>query len=258
VVARQSHTSFLFALVAWITLVLIVPRIGMMISEQLVSVPTVSEMKSLQEAFVQDRWNKYGKLLQQVWTKRNASLAGLSPGEQEAKRDEMQWGWAEEDNTSRNLVEQDIEEHSRMLQENQRNKKVEQERAAVLLSRFSPVASYQLAMMNFAHTDIGLKQRYEDDILSYRKLFNQFREQKQREVGDIPGIRITADPVHGLKIQTGREIALDLSGVPEFKKSPDGLAQAMKASLPDIGLLSVTALLAFAAAFIMFLRYDVR
>ncbi len=257
-VTRRSNVSFLISLVSWVAVVLIIPRAGMMISGQLVRVPTVAEIESQQDGYAKDRWNRQMKNLSEVWSKREESMKGLTDDQRKAKRDEMEWTWADEDDRARKNVQKDIDENSRVLKEELRNKKLSQERIAFSVSRISPVSAFQLAVMSLAGTDINLKSRYEDGLNVYRTTFNQYKEQKQKESGGTGGLRISIDSKSGIKIDAGRELALDLSGMPQFQSAGVPFVGALTSTILDFGILTFLSLVAFASAFIYFLRYDVR
>ncbi|MEX1140628.1 MAG: ABC transporter permease subunit [Bacteroidota bacterium] len=257
-VTRRSSVSFLFCLVAWVAVVLIIPRAAVMLAGQIVNVPTVAEVESRQDSFAKDQWNGQMKELGEVWRKRSEWLQQFPEKQREGKREEMEWEWAEEDDKRRKLVQNVIDENGRVLKEELRNQKQEQERMAFVLSRFSPVSSFQLAVMNLASTDVNLKARYEDALNIYRTTFNQYKEQKQKETGATGGIRISVDSDRGIKIDTGREIALDLTGVPEFQSQRTTVASVFEKSIVDFGMLGLFSLMAFGGAFVVFLRYDVR
>jgi ABC-type transport system involved in multi-copper enzyme maturation permease subunit len=255
---RRSNVSFLFSLVSWVLFVLIIPRAGVMLAGQVVRVPTVAEMESQQDSFAKNRWNEHMKDLTKNWREREASMQGMNPEQRKAKRDEMEWTWAEQDDALRKKVQADIDENARVLQEGVRNKRIEQQKLAFAFARVSPVSAYQLAVMNLAGTDIDLKTRYEDALNSYRTTFNQYKDKKAKESGATGGLRITFDTNTGLKVDTGREMALDLSGIPQFKSTELSMAGMMGLLPVDIGLLFFFTLLAVGGAFIAFLRYDVR
>ena len=255
---RHSSVSFLVALVAWIVFVLIVPRASIMVAGQITRVPTVAEREALQDQYARDRWNEHMKERGDIWREREASLAGLSEMERERRREEMEWVWAEEDEEARQQMQREISDHARRLTEDSRNRKRAQERLAFTLSRFSPVSAYQLAGMSLAGTDIALKTRAEDALHAYRTVFTEYKERKQKESGSTGGIRITVDTDRGVKIDTGREMALDLSDAPRYE--PPALAvEGMAASATiDVGILGVGSLLMFALSVGRFLRYDIR
>jgi ABC-type transport system involved in multi-copper enzyme maturation permease subunit len=257
-ITRRSNISFLICLVSWVALTLIVPRGGMMLAGQLVMVPTDAEIESRQDSFEKDRWDAHWKAMSEKWEKRMTPLEALSEADRKAKRDEMEWTWAEEDRVARDSTHAVIDANARKLREDLRNRKLERERLAFTLSRFSPVSAYQLAAMDLAGTDISLKTRYEDALETYRTEFNRYTEKKQKESGDAGGIRIMFDSEKGIKIDAGREIALDLSGLPEFTPKKPRLSESVSASAADFGLMGLFTIASFAGAFAMFLRYDPR
>jgi hypothetical protein len=237
---------------------LIVPRAGMMLAGQLVKVPTDAEVDSRQDSFSKDRWDAHWKAMSQVWEKRMAPLEALPEEERKAKREEMEWTWAEEDRVARDSMHGVIDANARKLREDLRNRKLERERLAFTLSRFSPVSAYQLAAMNLAGTDISLKTRYEDALETYRTEFNKYKDLKQKEAGGSGGISIQIDSERGVKIDVGREIALDLTGMPEFTPKKPQLSESVSASAADFGLMGLFTIGAFAGAFALFMRYDPR
>ncbi len=256
---KRSSTSFLFSLVIWVCLVFIVPRAGATIAGQIITVPTVAEAEGQRETFSKDRWSQYENVMQEKWKQRNAPTEGMSKEEREAFREEHMWQWMEEDDKDRKDVQKDIDEYSAKVNEDLRNKKAEQERFALLLSRFSPSSAFQLAAMNLAGTDIALKQRYEDALNTYRLVFTAYKDKKQKENGGIGGIRITMDSDTGVKIDTGREKGvLDTSDMPRFEHPLHTFRDAVTPAIIDFGLLGIFSLGAFAGAFVRFLRYDVR
>lgn len=255
---RRSNVSFLVALTSWVTLVLIVPRAGVMLAGQIVPVPSVAEVEAQQDGFAKDRWESHMKQISERWREREKGMEGLTAEQRKAKRDEMEWTWAEEDDRSRKELQAEIDENARKMREELRNRKREQERVAFMLSRFSPVSAYQLATMNLAGTDIGVKARYEDGLNEYRKIYNAYRDRKQKESGGSGGIRISVDSNTGIKIDAGRELALDLSDMPQFTHPEKEFSTVVSAAVVDYGLLGLMTLLAFAGAFVAFVRYDVR
>ena len=164
----------------------------------------------------------------------------------------------EQDDKLRKEVQLDIDNFAIRLQEDVRNRKREQQRLGFAMARVSPVAAYQLAVMDVAGTDMGIKTRFEDALTTYRTTFNEYRDRKMKAAGSFGGMRIMFDSERGVKIDQGREETLDLTDMPQFVQASVPMAEAVQASIVDLGLLAGAALLAFAAAVIAFLRYDVR
>ncbi len=113
--------------------------------------------------------------------------------------------------------------------------------------------------MNLAGTNIDLKTRTEDAMQQYRKDFIAYREKKQKESGGGGGIRIEWNSDSGMKIDAGRDKGtLDVSDMPRFEAPAHKLSDAIAPTIIDFGLLAIYTLIAFAGAFVAFLRYDVR
>ncbi|MFQ5632168.1 MAG: ABC transporter permease subunit [bacterium] len=257
---KRSVTSFLFLLVAWVTFVLIIPRAGVMLAGQMMPVQTVAEIEGQREGFARDRWKQHFEWMASRWEKRSAGLQDMSPEEREAYRDDHSWDWMKEDETERKKIQADISEYDRKLNEDLRNRKAVQERLAFLISRVSPASSYQLAAMHLAGTDISLKPTYEDAMRDYREKFNAYREQKNKQAGGMSGgFHITFDSDSGMKISGDRDGgSLDVTDAPKFEAPEHTFAAGFAPFVSDFGLLSLYTILAFAGAFVAFLRYDVR
>ncbi len=256
---RSSSVSFLLALVMWVLFVLIIPRAGVMAAGQIVSVPSVAEIEGQHDRFEKERWDQHMKDMSARWKSRDAEMAGMTPEQREAYRDEYEWEWLEEEDQARKAMQKEINDFSIKLNEDLRNRKAQQERLGFALSRFSPASAYQLAAMHLAGTDLTLKTRYEDAMQNYRNTFTAFTERKQKEAGGIGGIRITIDSEKGFSISGDRDKgSLDLSELPRFQAPVHSISDALSSTLFDWGLLTLCTLGAFAGAFVVFLRYDVR
>lgn len=256
---KRSAVSFLISLVIWVIFVLIIPRASVMAAGQIISVPSVGEIEGQQDGFAKQTWEKYKDDMMARWREREAGMEGMSEEERESYRDDKMWGWMQEDDQARSKVQQDIDEFSRRLLEDTRNRRQVQERMAFTLSRFSPASAYQLASMNLAGTNIDLKSRYEDEMNNYRDTFKQFVAKKREEAGDSGGIRITISSETGFDITRGRDKGtLDVSDLPKFEERTMQNSEAISPTLIDFGLLAIYTILAFAGSFVAFLRYDVR
>ncbi len=256
---RHSSVSFMLLLVSWVALVLIVPRAAVMAAGQIVPVPSIAEIEGREDGFAKSQWRTYEQQLAKRWQQRNGEMAGLSPADRQAYRDEHLWQWMEQDDAARTEIQEEINAFRTKLNEDLRNRKAELQRSAFTLSRLSPASAFQLTAMNLAGTNIDLKSRYEDSMASYRSELIAYGRRKQKESGTTGGIRITIDSEAGLNISTGRDKGtLDFSDMPRFQPPRRSLAQATAPAVVDLGLLALYSLLALAGAFVRFLRYDVR
>ncbi len=256
---KRSSVSFLLSLVVWIALVLIVPRAGVMAAGQIVRVPTVAELDGQIAAYSKERMAQLMEQMEKRWQTRNAAMQGMSNEERTAYREQHEWGWLEEEDNARKEMQKEIDRQTAKYTEDMRNRKQEQVRLGLALSRFSPASAFQLAAMQLAGTDVNLKTRYEEAMQTYRQSFNAYREKKQQESGNTGGIRITVDSNSGISFQTPREAGtLDLSDMPRFEAPKIQLPEYIAPAFVDIGLLVIVGMMVFAGAFAAFLRYDVR
>ncbi len=256
---RESATSFLVLIVCWIVFVLLVPRIGTMAAGQLVSVPGTAEIESQKSAFEHDLWNKHERVLAETWSSRNAASQDMTAEERKQYQDDQMWTWMQEDDEARKKVQQEIAEMGRKMREDLRNRKIRQEKLGFLLSRFSPASSYQLAAMNLAETDIGLKYRYEQAMEEYKTQFTSFVDGKQKESGESAGIRVMMDSENGISIDTpDLNKTIDTSDIPQFMDHSLSYASVFNTTVIDLGLLIIYSAIALFLSLVAFVRYDVR
>lgn len=253
---RRSDVSFLVALVVWVAFVLIIPRGGMMAAGQFIQVPRVAEIEGRRDGFAKDQWKKHYDDMEKRWEedRRAAEATGLDPNSDEAVWERMQ-----REDARYKEVERRIARYETQLLDDLRRKKELQQRLGFALSRLSPASAYQLAAMNLAGTDVGLKARYEDAMSAYRADWSRFVEKKQAETGEQGGmVTVEVSSETGIKIGTGTDAQIDISDMPRLVPPARNLAEAAAPLLPDLGILSIGTLLAFMGAFVAFFRYDVR
>jgi ABC-type transport system involved in multi-copper enzyme maturation permease subunit len=256
---RNSSGSFLILLVCWVSLVLIIPRVGSMFAARILPVPSLAEIEGQIDGFSKDRWNQYMQDIEKQLREREKQLAALTPAERETHNQENMWKWMETSDAARRKVQEDINQVSRRLREELRNKKIVQERFAFLLARFSPVSAYQLSSMNLTGTDINLKVRFENALEIYHQIISDFVEQKRKEDGSMGGIRITVDTGKGLSIQSDRNKGkIDLKDLPQFQAIESDFGEIISRSIVDLGILLFYLIISVVGGFVVFLKYDVR
>lgn len=256
---RRSATSFLLSLALWVTLVLIVPRLGVMAAAAADPVPSVAETEARIDAFAKDRWDQQMKEMDGRWQGRQEAMRGMTKEQREAYEQEKEKEWSNDDEAGRMSVQKDIDAYSTRVNEDLRNRKLNQEHLAFALSRVSPASAYQLASMSLAGTGVSLKSRYEDAMREYRTAFTQYVGRKQKETGGQGGFRITVDSQTGFHFSAPRERGtLDVSDLPAFLPPVIRFSETAASAVIDAGLLAVFSLMAFVGAFLAFQRYDVR
>jgi ABC-type transport system involved in multi-copper enzyme maturation permease subunit len=256
---QRPATSFLLSLASWVTLVLIVPRLGVMAAGVADPVPSVAETEARIDAFAKDRWDQQMKQMEARWQTRQEEMKGMTTEQRKAYEQDREKQWANEDEAGRTTVQKDIDAYGVRVNEELRNRKAHQEHLAFALSRVSPASAYQLASMSLAGTGVSLKSRYEDAMRTYRNGFIEYVGRKQKETGTQGGFRITVDSQTGFHFSAPRERGtLDVSDLPAFLPPAVPFGETAETAVIDAGLLALYSLLAFAGAFLAFLRYDVR
>lgn len=256
---RTAPASFMACLVLWVATSLILPRLGVVVAEQLVDVPTVAEVDARRDGYAKDAWEKQMARMGEVWRTRQEGMAGLDRDARKAFQDEHMWSWMQEDDAARKQVQDDIDAYGLRVQEDLRNRRAAQEGLAFVLARISPAAAYQLAAMEIGRTSIRLKNDTEEHMERYRGLFREFVERKQKESGGTGGFRITVDSETGFQFSAPRERGtLDVGDLPRFTASTVAVGSIARATLVDAVLLFLFGAVALGMTVAGFHRYDVR
>ncbi len=257
-ITQKSSTSFLLLLIIWITLVLIVPGIGVMAAGKIKPVPSVAEIDAQTEGYSKQRWDSFTKELEQMWNARNLEMINMDRSEREIYQDDHMWEWVEQEDALRKNYQKEINDYSTAQYNLYYNQKKEQERLAFLLAQLSPAAAFELLMLNIAETDIHLKSRTEQNMQDYKNILNQYLDEKEKSETGISGLRVTIDSEAGFKLEMGRNTSLDISGVPEYNPEKSRLSVILFPALKQIMVLLLYTSLCISGAFIAFNRYDVR
>lgn len=254
---RESSVSFLFLLVAWVVLVLIVPRGATMAAGQLVDVPTVAEIESQKDRYRSDRQGELDQARSTKFREMMAPAEGLPQAERRSFYLDNMPGLRDAVSDMQAEMEINIGEYNRKVNEELRNAKSEQERLAFLLSRISPASAYKLMAMNLAGTNTSLKKRYEDQMFAFRETYKTYVEAKWKQEVDAQLQAAQSGARTFMFAGSGTE-AVDASDIPKFTAVNEPVASVIRASILDFGLLAVFTMVAFAGAFLAFVRYDVR
>jgi hypothetical protein len=261
---RRSSTSFLVLLVAWIVLVLVVPRAAVHAATDLSPVPSVAEVESRKEGFESREWEEYRREIGETWRERQAEIDAVPADGREAFEDEKTWAWMEQDEKDRQALQTRIAENSRRINEELRAMKKRQRRLGLAISRLSPVSSFQLVALEVAGTGLRLGDRYTGAIEEYRDRFSAYVEERGgnrmviRAGGEHSDDDGEEDDEPDGALIAGQGGPVDLRDMPRFEapvvRAPEVIARA----IGDLVLLALLTVTAFAVAFTSFLRYDVR
>jgi len=235
---KSSH-SFSLMLVIWIFAVLIIPRSSVLLAGRAVDVPTVDEIAAQKT-----------RLRSQLWKEDRNKMASfkLPEGTDMEDMHTAFQRFMEELSENRNKQMQEL---AGRLNEDRRNRQLEQERLAFGIAKISPAAAFSLAVTNLVGTSLKLKEHFIKEANGYQKTFGEFMKDK---TGMNPGGGMIF-----MHIGNGEEEKpIDPKELPPFEYSNPALGETVQAALFDLGLLGFFNLIFFAGAFVRFLKYDVR
>lgn len=254
-IAGKSSGSFLYLLVIWVSLVLIIPRVGVMLAGQLIPVPTSAEITSKMVHKYRELSDKYIARLDELSNEQTSGMDSmysdktLTNEERQKRYDQIRDEYTRKSNEARNTLSREVARHDASINEDWRNRKGVRRKLGFSISRLSPASAYQLAAMDLAGTGLSLKTDYEDQLRVYSDALNKFREKKITESGGSG----YSNPFEDKKPEP-----LDLSGMPQFKFINADLNKILQFTVIDIAIISFYILVIIAGTFVAFLRYDVR
>jgi ABC-type transport system involved in multi-copper enzyme maturation permease subunit len=239
---RRSSSSFLMLLVGWIFAVLIIPRVSVLLAGRAVDVPSVDEVASQK--------NRYNA---QLWEEDRKQMAAFKPT---ASNDEPQKVVQEFNTFMQNIADErdkKMQEFSSRVNEERSNRQHVQEWLAFGLSRISPASVFSLAVTSLAGTSLSLKDYFHQSAIAYQRLFAKFMKEK---TGMLTGGRMM---IFRRSVDDGNKPKpIDPNELPSFSYTPMSLHDVFSSSLIDVGLLLFFNLVFFVAAYVGFMRYDVR
>ncbi len=239
-ITQRSSNSFLILLAIWILTVLVWPRTAVLLAGRAVTVPGVDDLNSQKGRYTISLWEEDRKKMANFRAPENTPMDKMM-----AEFQKFMGNLGDE-------REKKMNDFSARLNEERANRLRVQERVALGLARVSPSAVVSLAAMEIAGTGIHMQEAYVEAAQQYQKTYAEFMKQKTgMNVGGGFVFRVTTDDEPEKK-------PINVQEIPAFTFQSPPLIASLGAIAVDIGLLAVTALISFIAAFVGFLRYDVR
>jgi len=239
--ARTARSSISMAtlLLVWVVLIILVPSLGRIFSDRLRHSPTVEEFERARSEAIRrvDDDMSAGKFGERAGA-RTPNPADCNPPAR-----------ARYANAEAEAVNQVIEEHH--------NRMVAQAVVGRDLTCISPVIIYQRASEAIAGVGINHCLNLFQQIKQYQRQLKDYIRDMDRE--DPESLHLLFDEEHSVaewNAVSKRPVSFDT--VPKFQERDLALGQSLKLAIWDIGLLVLFNLVFFAAAFVSFLRYDVR
>ena len=231
----RSSTSFLVLLFAWVVIVMVIPKLAVIIASQARPIPSVHEVTSKKDAFLQ-QIQQEGQKTAREWIQQQQAEAAKDPkGFQDRLRKYIE-------DLQQDLTTQ-IDANNAAIERDYQLKKGAQQTLAVNLSRISPASALTFGSMTLARTGIDEFDRFLASVRSYKPVYTKWINSKFGE---------------SINFQTGEMAAISIDDMPQHVLEPERLSRSLLRTLPDFGLMAVMILVFFVGAYASFLRYDVR
>ncbi|MFN7941052.1 MAG: ABC transporter permease subunit [Thermoanaerobaculia bacterium] len=253
---RRPTTSFLAALTAWIALVLVIPRLGLLVAGELSPVPSAAEVDSQRAGFERETTAASERAMEARWAARRREVQAQPEATRRQYEDDRTWGWLEEDDQFRRDALAAVDARAAKLDEQVRNLRRRQERLALGFAAWTPSAAFRAAALHLAGTHVELLPENRAAMDAYREDVRRYLLEKDPSAG---AILVRADD-RGGEIRRGDEGTrpLDLADLPRFAPPAIDLGRAAGAALPHFAVLLASWLGAFGVASLAFARYDAR
>jgi len=230
---RRSSSSLFILLFAWVVFVFVVPKTAVILAGQINPIPSVHEVTAQKEAFLQEI---QGSARQEVLDWRGENPSDNTPEYQERFRAFL------EDLQQR--ATSSIDERNAGLEVDYQAKRRKQQTLALYLSRLSPASALTVGAENLGLTGVREHERFLNSIKQYKPVFTKWANTKMMQSLDLGN--------------TGEQEKPDISDMPRHEFEPEKLSESLAAALPDYLVMALMTIVFFMAAYVSFLRYDVR
>ena len=242
----RSANCMVVLLLVWVSLVILIPSLGRTVSNMFSKTPTRVELnRKLDESERQiwDNFEKFGK---------NAGTSLSDPNDPRMNLPARARLYNALSNTENGVIE---DHHNKMM-------------AQALTGRnftcISPTAVYQRASEAIAGVGIARCADLFRQVKRYQMNLREFIRSRDAEDPESRHLIFDEDIFHeddssdSFDWKTISKRAVDFDIVPKFQERDLALGESLKLAIWDVGLLILFNLVFFAAAFVSFLRYDVR
>lgn len=250
---KKSSFSLLLCLSSWIFFLFIIPRVSILLANQIVSIPTNNEIESKKSIFTNQKMKEYtsgaNERIQKFylnWNPQDTSIQFRIRASEDSLFNEYM-------NT--------ITTYNTDLVKSKQRTENSMYNLALTLSRISPVSTFQIAAMNLANTDVLLKDRYESSINQYRTIFWNFVESQQNDdvmQKDNEILLNLGNDVSMSILDPRLKNKLELKDFPEFDHTTRSFFSIIDKILLDFFLLICTSMILLITSWLSFMRYDLR
>jgi len=226
----RSSTSLLTLLLIWVIFVVLMPNILGSISSGLRKVPSADEISRLKESAKDDLWKRY----------EDRGLFKVAPSRENPDMGAVRL-WAECLDEERQTEERIMDEHL--------DDQLAQIQLARQITRISPTAIYQYALESVSNTGFERHRKFIANVRVYRDRFWEYIKSEDQK---------DPDSLHVYFVREGiSDKPATFDNAPRFTESFT-LGGALQDALLDIATLTLFAVFLFMAAYISFIRADVK
>lgn len=237
---HYSISSMVILLFVWVGLVILIPSLSRIITYKLHKIPSREELdRSLidcTEQFERDAYaGKFGE---------RSRFYGMDPVKSKAP---WRAKWVSAMTVSKNNI---MEKHL--------NAMIAQANAGRNDTCISPAVIYQRACEAIAGTGINRFTSLHQQIKGYQTELKEYVRSKDSE--DPKSLHLLFEYLGNFEVDWNAisKKPVDFDSVPKFQERDMALGESLQLAIWDIGLLVLFNLVFFAAAFVSFLKYDVR
>ncbi|RLG09489.1 MAG: hypothetical protein DRN68_01455 [Thaumarchaeota archaeon] len=228
-VTKKPSISFLASIVAWVVSVIAIPKIAFHLGAAIAPPPSVAALQNRMRAITNEADVKALTEIRKYIEER-----GQPPPKE----------WLEE--LSRKVMEENNAKKAKLQQEFD-NRLARTFRVSSMLARLSPSSSYTFAMQEMARTGFNDDIRFRRAVSEFKEKFAEYMEMRMKGI---------SSNIEDNMPQLGKK--LDLTGMPTFSYRESRFGDAVGHITLDVLVLLTFNVIFFLAAYMAFLRYDVR
>ena len=229
----RSSLSITLLLFVWVILAIIIPALGRIGAQQMISVPSRSEVEQQIE-----------NSQRQIWS--DVDRFGKNAGN---------WGSnIEIDYQGRSRLFNAITEAKNQIKQNYMNRSIAQIESGRKIMRFSPTPLFQFASESIFNTGVARFRNLYRQLRSYQSNFRDFILEKDREDPDSMHY-LAENSIHHIMLS---QKPVNFNAIPKFEEREISITEGLKSTIMDIGFLAVWNILIGIAAYFAFLKADVR
>lgn len=259
-VTKRSSISFLILLASWVIFLFVIPRIGIVVSSQIVKLPAQGEIESIIDKYNDELTHDYFDKRADIYNKYSPQTEGMNYDQRQAFYKEKEWEIMEATDNLRKEIDKKRESYSKKIYEELNNKKKTMEEMTFVISGISPASMYQIITSNLAGTSLNTIKEYERQLDIYKSRLFDFIDMKGKTEDDFAGgigIAVSNDGTVKI-IRSKREEKIDVSEVPQFQFQPASIGDNILNISVECSILILYTFISCLGGFIAFNRYDLR